>query len=245
MTTKGKQAAAKKPISKTGLLALIKDLDWRAIKPALQENPDLLGFRGKKGENLLHVCCGIDIDKSGLSATDSVKTADVLIDASLDVNEEAFSEGDWKATPLYYAISRGRNMTLAKHLLRRGASPEHCLWAAAFKDDVAAIRLLVQAGATVDALAHGETPFLFAVKWSRFKAAEALIEAGTDVNFRDKTGKTALHYVLKKRSDAKYVGLLLEHSARLDVADHEGVTAESMLSRMRDPEYQKLAKRYC
>lgn len=245
MTIKGKRPASKKPISKTRMLALIKDLDWRSIKLTLQENPDLVGFRGKKGENLLHVCCGIDIDKSGLSATDSVRTADVLIDASLDVNKEAFSEGHWKATPLYYAISRGRNLTLAKHLLKRGAYPDHCLWAAAFKDNVAAIRLLVQAGASVDALAHGETPFLFAVKWSRFKAAEALLEAGADVNFRDETGKAALHYMLKKRSDAKYVGLLLEHCARLDVADHEGVTAGSMLSRMRGQEYQRLAKRYC
>lgn len=245
MTTKGKQPAAKKPISKTGLLELIKELDWRSIKPALQENPDLSGFRGKKGENLLHVCCAIDIDKRGLSAADSVKTADVLLDASFDVNEEAYTEGDWKATPLYYAISRGQNLALAKHLLKRGAYPEHCLWAAAFKDSVAAIRLLIQAGATVDAIAEGETPFLFAVKWSRFKAAEELLKAGADVNFRDETGKSAVHYMLKKRSDAKYVALLLEHGARLDVPNRDGVTAESMLSRMRDHEYQRLAKKYC
>lgn len=226
------------------MLALIKDLDWRAIKQALQGNPELIGFRGKKGENLLHVCCGIDIDKRGLSATDSVRTADVLLDASLDVNKEAFTEGDWKATPLYYAISRGRNLELAKHLLERGADPEHCLWAAAFKDNVAAIRLLVQAGATVDALYEGDTPFLFAVKWSRFKAAEALLKAGAEVNFRDETGKTALHYMLKKRSDAKYVKPLLEHGAHLDVQDHDGVTAGSLLSRLRGPEYQRLAAQY-
>ncbi|GAA1691491.1 hypothetical protein GCM10009745_41040 [Kribbella yunnanensis] len=234
----------KKPISKTGLLALIKELDWRSIEPALQENPDLLGFRGKKGESLLHVCCGVDIGKKGLRAADSVKTADVLIDASLDVNEAAFTEGDWEATPLYYAISRGQNPTLAEHLLKRGASPEHCLWAAAYKDHAAVVRLLLQAGATVDALAHGETPFLFAVKWSRFAAAAVLIEAGTNINFQDKTGRTALHYMLKKRSDAKYVELLLRNSARLDLADQDGVTAGRMLSRLRDSAYQKLAQQY-
>lgn len=245
MTVEGEQSASKKPISKTRVLALVKDLDWRSIRSALQESPALLSFRGNKGENLLHVCCRIDIEKRGLSAIDSVRTAGVLLDASLDVNEEAFSEGDWKATPLWYAIGHGKNLELAKYLLRRGADPEHCLWAAAYNDSVAAIRLLLRAGASVDPAGEGETPFLFAVKWSRFAAAKALLEAGADLNFRDEAGKTALHYMLKKRSDPKYVRLLLEHGARLDVADHDGMTAGSVLSRMRSPEYQTLAKQYC
>jgi ankyrin repeat protein len=88
-----------------------------------------------------------------------------------------------------------------------------------------------------------ETPFLFAVKWSHFESARALLEAGADVNFQDGLGKTALHYMLKKRSDPKYVRMLLEHGARLDLEDHDGMTAGSMLSRMRSPEYQKLAKK--
>jgi ankyrin repeat protein len=88
-----------------------------------------------------------------------------------------------------------------------------------------------------------ETPFLFAVKWRHFGSARALLDAGADVNFRDRRGKTAQHYMLKKRSDPKYVLMLLEHGARLDLEDHNGVTAASILSRMRGPEYQKLAKK--
>lgn len=230
----------RKPVSKTRLLAWIKDLDWRSVKSALAENPDLLEYRGDKGENLLHLCCGIDLDKRGSSAADSIKTAGVLLDASLDVNREAFTEGEWKATPLWYAVGRGKNLALARYLLERGADPEHCLWAAAYNDSPAVIRLLVRAGARVDPLG-GETPFLFAVKWSRFKGAKALLEAGADVNARDRRGRTALHYVLKKRSDPKHVQMLLEHGARLDLADHDGVTGGSILSRMRSPEYQALA----
>jgi uncharacterized protein len=160
----------------------------------------------------------------------------VLLDASLDINREAFTEGEWKATPLWYAVGRGKNWN------ERGADPEHCLWAAAFNDSPAAIRLLVRAGPVVDARG-GETPFLFAVKWSHFAAAKALLEAGADVNFQDRLGKTALHCMLKKRSDPKDVRMLLEHGARLDLEDHDGMTAGSMLSRMRSPEYQKLAKK--
>jgi Ankyrin repeat len=78
-------------------------------------------------------------------------------------------EGEWKATPLWYAIGRGKNLKLAKYLLARGADPEHCMWATAFNDRPASIRLLVGAGAVVD-VRGGETPFLFAVKWNHFAA---------------------------------------------------------------------------
>lgn len=234
----------KKPISKTRLLALLKDLDWRAVRAALQEHPDLRNYRSGRGENLLHLCCGIEIERRGLSSADSIKMAAVLLDASFDINREAFTEGDWKATPLWYAIGRGKNLELAEYLLKRGADPEHCLWAAAFNNSPAAVKLLVSAGAAVDP-PGGETPFLFAVKWSHFESAKALLDAGADVNFQDRFEKTALHYVLKKRSPPKYVQMLLEHGARLDVKDRDGVTAGGLLSRMRSPEYQKLANEYC
>jgi ankyrin repeat protein len=233
----------KKPVSKSKLLTLIKDLDWRCVKAALEEHPDLLEHRADKSANLLHLCCRIDIEKRGLSAADSIKTAGVLLNASLDINREAFTEGGWKATPLWYAVGRGKNLELAKYLLKRGADPEHCLWAAAFNDSPAAIRLLVRAGAVVDARGE-ETPFLFAVKWSHFESAKALLDAGADVNVQDGLGKTALHCMLKKRSDPKYVRMLLEQGARLDLEDHDGITAGSILSRMRSPEYQKLAKKW-
>jgi ankyrin repeat protein len=232
-----------KPISKTRLLALLKDLEWRAVKAALKTQPDLRNYRGNKGQNLLHLCCGIEIEKRGLSSAASIKTAGVLLDASFDIDREAFTEGDWKATPLWYALGRGKNLDLAKYLLKRGADPEHCLWAAAFNDSPAAVKLLVRAGAAVDPPGE-ETPFPFAVKWSHFEAAKALLDAGADMNSQDRAGKTALHCVLKKRSPPEDVRMLLEHGARLDIGDRAGVTAGDVLSRLRSPEYQKLAKVY-
>ena len=229
-------------VSKTRMLRLIKALDWKAIDTALTQHPELLDYRGKRGENYLHVCCGIDIAKHHLRARDSIKSADVLIEAGLDINCEAFREGAWKATPLWYVIARGNNLELAKHLLKRGATPEHCLWAAAYNDSSAAIRLLVDAGATIDP-AGGETPLLFAVRWSRFAAAKALLRRGANANYQDKAGKTSLHYMLRKRSAATYVRMFLEHGARLDLPDRNGVTAHDLLSRLRDPSYRKLFER--
>lgn len=238
------RVADNKPISKTRLLALLKDLDWLAVKSALDKHPDLRNYRSDRGENLLHLCCGIEIKKRGLRSIESIKMADVLLDSSFDVNREAFTEGDWKATPLWYAIGRGKNLELAKYLLDHGADPEHCLWAAAFNNSPAAVKLLVRAGAVVDPFG-GDTPFIFAIKWSHFESAKTLLDAGADVNFQDQFGKTALHYMLKKRSPPKYVQMLLEHGARLDAKDRDGVTAGGLLSSMRNIEYQKLANEYC
>jgi ankyrin repeat protein len=46
------------------------------------------------------------------------------------------------------------------------------------------------------------------------ESANALLDAGANVNFQDRFGKTALLYVLKKRSAPQYVQMLLESMAR-------------------------------
>ena len=59
-----------------------------------------------------------------------------------------------------------------------------------------------------------ETPFLHLVKTSHFRAARALLELGADVDFRDPRGMTALHYMLKKRSDERHFRMVLRDGAR-------------------------------
>ena len=116
-------------ISKTKLKELIKGFKWKEVDRALAERPDLLAVRDERGRNWLHLCCGVNPKRAKLKPADSVKTAEVLLRLGLDINREAFSEGDWKATPLWYAIARGENLMLAEFLLRRGSSPDYCLWA--------------------------------------------------------------------------------------------------------------------
>ena len=56
-------------------------------------------------------------------------------------------EGDFRATPLWYAVARGENLPLATFLVNRGADASYSLWAAVWRDD----------DANVPGLAGGKT----------------------------------------------------------------------------------------
>ena len=227
--------------SRTGMLRLVRALRWSDVRTGLEESPALLGWRDGKGRSWLHLACSVGPQTWRRSPADSVRLADVLLDAGLDIDEPAFREGAWKATPLWHAVARGRNRTLARHLLRRGADPDHCLWAAAYQDDVAAIELLVGAGAEIDPVTEDETPFLHAVKTRRFRAAEALLAFGANVDFQDGDGRTALHHLLRRAGDARPARMLIRHGARGDLPDRDGATAQEAMARKRAPGWRRLA----
>jgi len=44
-------------------------------------------------------------------------------------------EGDFRATPVWYATARGENLALVRFLLARGTDASPCLWAAVWRDD--------------------------------------------------------------------------------------------------------------
>ena len=226
--------------SKTSMLLLVREFRWREVKEAIDADPGLIGFRDKKGRNWLHLCCGVNIKKRKVKAADSVRTAEILLKAGLDINQEAFSEGEWKATPLWYSIAFGENLALSKYLLKRGSHPNHCLWAAANNNDADAIRLLIRYGAE-DPSSEDASPLLAAIQWNRFAAAEELLKLGADVDFQDSKKMTALHYVLKKGSEKKYVRMLIKYGARGDLKNGSGVTATEIMMRKRDPEFREMA----
>ena len=228
--------------SKTKLLALIRSLKWKEADAALEESPELLAYRDERGRNWLHIACGVSVKDGKRNARDVVKMADVLLKRGLDINQPAFTEGSWHATPLWYAIGRGENLPLAKYLLDHGSSPNHCLWAAAFLNNLPAIRLLIERGANANAVTEDESPFLFAIKWSHFEAAEELLKHGADPNYRDSKGMTALHYMLKKSSDAKHFRMLLRYGLRGDIGDKAGLTAIDIMRRKKDPQLRAIAE---
>jgi hypothetical protein len=228
--------------SKTRMLALVKAFDWAAMEAALAETPALLGVRGERGRTWLHICCATP-PKSQADIEASIRTADVLIAAGLDISDAAFTEGAWRATPLWCAIGRGNNLALAEHLLKLGCDREHCLWAAHFVRKPEAIRLLVRYGAKVDA-GHAEgTPFISAIKWSHFEEAELFLELGANPDAKDGDGLTALHLMLRKGSDTFAIRMVVDHGARGDITDPTGRTAIDILSHKKDPELRAMADR--
>ena len=231
------------PTSKTRLTACVKAFDTDAVVAGLKSRPDLMHYADERGRNWLHLCASIDAHKRGLDPADAIPLAGALIDFGIDVNAAAFTEGTWRATPLWYAIARGGNIDLARYLLASGSTPEHCLWAAVYREDLDMIALLVDAGAHLDAVAEEETPLLHAVKYSRFRGAEALLEAGADPDYRDVRGMTALHYMLRKNSDIRHLRMFAAYGAGGDIADRDGRTAAEILSRKRDPAFHAVAAR--
>ena len=219
-------------MSKTRLFAAIRALDVEAVPRLFGAQPDLLRVTDDRRRNPLHFLCSLPADPK--TSARALTLARRLLDAGIDVNVPAFVEGAFQATPLWYAISRGRNLPMARLLLERGSSPENALWAAAFAADVEAIDLLVRHGASLDPVAEDETPFLGAIKWSRFTAAERLLKHGADVNFQNSKGLTALHMVLKKNSDRRHVEMLLRHGADPTLRSRDGKNPLDLVRNRRD-----------
>ena len=108
-------------VSKTSLLPLVRSFDWEAVAGSLQERPSLVAHRDERGRNWLHICCATAL--KGRDARPSIRTADVLLARGIDLNDHAFTEGRWRATPVWFCVSFGRNLRLAEYLLKLGASP--------------------------------------------------------------------------------------------------------------------------
>lgn len=229
-------------VSKTSLLPLVRAFDAKAVDAALAEKPELVAYRDERKRNWLHIACATQLN--GRDAKASIRTADVLMKHSIDLGDHAFTEGAWKATPVWFSVSHGQNLKLAEHLMKLGASPQYSLYAAAYNRDVEAIRLLVKHGADIEErTGGGATPLIGAVQWSHFESAEAMAKLGADVNAQDERGMTALHYMLKKGSEFEHFEMLAKFGARGDIADRNGVTAAEVMARKKDPRFRTLAER--
>jgi ankyrin repeat protein len=231
-------------MSKTRLFQSIKSLDREAVAELLEADaelkrvPKLRQMKDERGRNALHFLCSLPGADKGRER--SLELAQYLLGTGFDINEPAFVEGPFEATPLWYAISRGRNLPLAKLLLKKGSTPEYCLWSAAFHDDVKAIDLLIKHGARVDPVAEDETPFLGAIKWSHFAAAEKLLRHGANANFQNSKGMTALHFLLKKNSDKRHVERLLRHGTDPTLKNAEGTSPLDMVAKRRDKTWRDM-----
>ncbi|WP_447725007.1 ankyrin repeat domain-containing protein [Sphingomonas koreensis] len=228
-------------VSKTSLTESVRNHRWREVEQDLAARPDLLEVRCDKGRGWLHLAC---MAPPADDPADSLRLAAILLDLGLGIDDAAFTEGAWQATPLWHAVSRDRNLALVEYLLKRGANPNFCLFAAAWNEDSAMIRLLLNHGANIEEGAErGDTPLLGAVAWSKFGPAETLLAGGANPDAIDVNGRTALHLMIRKASAPEYFEMFVRHGARGDIPDRDGNTAASLLGRKRDLSYREIAER--
>jgi hypothetical protein len=178
--------------------------------------------------------------------------------------------GHFPATPVWYAYTRGRNETLYTWLLRNGGSPDHCLFAITWYDDVktanffkkhGALRSVPGAPSFGNGFAHEaesaeylDSAFrepqsaikkiseclLAAISWKKFRMAEWLLKNGADPNTTDPRGNTPLLYTVKKKYPVEVIKVLLKHGADPDHKNPKGESALKIAARYRDKTIFKL-----
>lgn len=218
-------------MSKTRLFESVKTLDLVETRRILEAKPELEKIWNDKGMNLLHIACSADCKKLGKPESAAAKMVAYLLDRGFDIEQEGGAGRDL-CKPIWFATARGRNATVVKLMIDRGAQPTG-LYAAGWWEDIKILNLLIDAGANIEVV-EGETPFLACWGWKKFKAAKALALKGANVNVQDKRGRTALHLGIEKEFDPALLKWLVKHGASPDIKNREGVTAREQASRKRN-----------
>ena len=188
--------------TKTALFEKAKSWDAASVRAALNEAPALIEARDARGRTALHIACSVKPERAGLGEPNGIDTVAVLLDSGSDLESEVpmnEDEGDFRATPLWYAVARGENLPLVRYLLGRGANASFCLWAAVWRDDETLCRALLDAKPQLDLRVHGETPIFYAARLKRLKTLDVLIDAGADPTIPNDHGRTALDIARARR----------------------------------------------
>src|SRR5262249_28581940 len=147
-------------MSKDRIFEAVKNLDLESTKKLLEAKPSLLSVTDRQGRNLLHLACSASCEKLNVSEAVPARMVNFLLDRGLDIESPV---GRDACTVLFFAVARGRNRTLVKLLIQRGAkataAPGGGLFAAGWWEDIDNLDLLIRAGAKIDTVV-GVTPFL-------------------------------------------------------------------------------------
>jgi ankyrin repeat protein len=186
--------------SKTALFEAAKRWDAAAVTALLKAAPALIAAADPKGRQALHIACAVP-PRAGLGEPNGIKTATALLAAGADLEAEVPmpDEGDFRATPVWYAVARGENLPLVQFLLKRGADASYSLWAAVFRDDARLMTALLAARPRLNLRAHGETPLFYAARLRRLKTLDLLIAAGADPSIKDDRGRDAVEIAKARR----------------------------------------------
>ena len=190
----------------------VKRGDPKEIKQLIAQGADIHG-PGEAGRTPLLL---VAVKKGHIDA------ARLLLDKGADVSETTPFMG---YTALQIA-AKDRNTDLIETLLAHGANVnaggKTPLYFAASNSDIASARLLIAAGANLDAATRTHTPLSRAVKKGHEEMAKLLIAAGADVNVGP-WGKEPLFRAVKE-GDERIAKLLIAQGANVSTTDAKGRT---------------------
>ena len=197
--------------SKTAFFAAAKNWDVAAVAAMLKTAPELAGASDPKGRTALHLACAVKPGGAGLGEANGIATVTALLEAgvALEAAVPMPDEGDFRATALWYAVARGENLPLVRHLLSRGADASYSLWAAVWRDDAELLRALLDAKPRLNLRGEGETPLFYAARLQRLKTLDLLIEARADPSIRDDKGRDAIDIARARRLPKAFVDRLV------------------------------------
>ena len=207
-----------RPPSKTALFEAAKAWDFAAVKAIVAVAPGLLMATDPKGRAALHIACAVRPGGAGLGEASGIRTVTALLDAGSDLESEVpmdEDEEDFRATPVWYAVSRGENLPLVRFLLKRGADASYSLWAVVWRDDAVLCRDLLKAKPRLNLKAHGETPIFYAARLQRLRTLELLIEAGADPTITDRRGRDAVDIGRARRLPKQLIARLEDLKKRM------------------------------
>ncbi|CAE6844072.1 ankyrin repeat domain-containing protein [Paraburkholderia sediminicola] len=182
--------------SRTALFSASRMWDWPTVAALLVAAPELVAASDPQGHTALHRACAVKPGSSPqLVEPHGVRTITTLLEAGADLERAVpmgEDEGDFRATPLWYAVARGENFPLVEFLLQRGANASYSLWAAVWRDDDDVCRALLKSKPELNLRAHGETPIFYAARLQRLATLALLIDAGADPSIPDSVGRDSV-----------------------------------------------------
>jgi ankyrin repeat protein len=188
--------------TKTAAFEAAKAWNAAALQALLSASPDLARATDSRGRTALHMGCAVRPGGATLGEPSGIATVSALLKEGADLEAAApmdEDEGDFRATPLWFAVARGENLTLTRHLLKLGADASTSLWAAVWRDDETLCRELLKSKPRLNLRAHGETPLFYAARLKRLKTLELLLDAGADPTIADDRGRDVVAIAQARR----------------------------------------------
>jgi uncharacterized protein len=205
--------------SRTALFDAAQMWDWSAVAALLDAAPELVAASDPRGHTAIHRACAVKPGSSPeLVEPNGIRTVSTLLEAGADLEQAVpmdEDEGDFRATPLWYAVARGENLPLVEFLLGRGANASYPLWAAVWRDDAVVCRALLKSKPELNLKAEGETPIFYAARLKRLATLALLIDAGADPSIPDPAGRDTVEIARLRKLPKEFIEALESLQQRL------------------------------